>query len=291
MAVNALFDDMTLQAGLLAVSDDGNEYSLRCKELLNVPRGGMSRTLFLPPVYNEPPADAEPGTHWPTPYLKEIGIDFFDRIHGRSRSLIDPALMLSVQRKMYEVFPDWDDTKEHVILTAQRLEPMQLHFDDVKRERVNAINRPLLNKELAEVYKLKALCGGHPLLFTLRPVEVDEGAEAAVAQAQATFGGTKKRELAALASHNPPGRRRVEDSKWGYEPVQRYEESKLGNGFQNQSLTAHQQDALRASRRRTHVDQANNAAFARGRAGAIALDSEEALEIFEYVYLAGVTPV
>lgn len=292
MADNALFDRHALQAGLLEISDNGNEFSLRCESLLQPPRGSMSYSLWLPPVYDEPPPDAV--GPWPTPYLKPIGVDFIDRIDGRSVSLIDPAIIQSVREDLLHTTGHAsvaDNALNSVILTVQRLEPMQLHFDDVKRERVNAIGRSLLNKELAEVYKLKALCGGHPMLFTLRLMEVDEAAEAAVAHAQATFGGTKKRELAALASHNPPGRRRVEDTKWGLEPVQRYEESKLGNGFQNQSLTAHQQDALRASRRRAHVDCANNAAFNPARGEAIVLESQQALELYEFVYLTGVAPV
>lgn len=284
MVDNALFDDMALQAGLL----DYGEYSLRCKALLNVPRGSMSFPLYMPPTYDEPPPEAPVGT-WPTPYLKEIGVDFVDRVGGRSASLIDPVIIHSVREELLHTmgYQGISDVTNSVILTVQRLEPMQLHFDDVRRERVNAIGRSLLNKELAEVYKLKALCGGHPMLFTLRPMEVDEAAEAAAAAAP---GQKRSRELAALASHNPPGKRRAEATQWGLAPVQPGEASKLGNGFQNQSLAAHQQDAVRASLRRAHVDQANNAAFAPARAEAIVLDSEQALELYEFVYLTGVAP-
>lgn len=285
MVDNALFDRHALQAGLLEISDDGNEYSLRCESLLQPPRGSMSYSLWLPPVYDEPPPDAV--GPWPTPYLKPIGVDFVDRIDGRSASLIDPVTIHSVRVDLLHGTGHTSEVTDSVILTVQRLEPMQLHFDDVRRERVNTIGRSLLNKELAEVYKLKALCGGHPMLFTLRLTEVDEAAEAAAAAA--VPGQKRSRELTALASHNAPGKRRAEATKWGVAPVQPGEESKLGDGFQNQSLAAHQQDALRA-RRRAHVDQANNAAFAPARGEAIVLETQQALELYEFVYLTGVAP-
>jgi hypothetical protein len=72
--------------------------------------------------------------------------------------------------------------------------------------------------------------------------------------------------------------------------VQPGEASKLGDGFQNQSLAAHEQDALRASRRRADVDKANNAAFAPARREAIVLETQQALELYEFVYLTGVAP-